>query len=369
MPGSPRGEGLCVESVSLARGDRRILDGVGFDLRRGRLLAVVGPSGAGKSSLLAALAGFDPPDAGSVHFDGQDLAGLDPALRGIGMSFDDAALHEHLTVFENLESAVLARGEPADRRASRVKSIAESLGIEPLLGRRPSVLSAGERRRVAVGRVFIRAPRLALLDEPFANLDRTNRLVIRRLVRDLQRSSGTTTIVVTHDPTDALAIADDMLVLVNGRVRAHGPATEVFARPADLEIAQMVDDLGMHVVEHTPGAQEPGLLVAPAFDERLAQRLAAAGLEGRVLLGMRPWQVRAGSPREPSVALEARVLAIEPAGLFADAIAVRPDGRTLRARVPARAAQELPIGEVARFHVHEVDIHLFGGPWPGRRID
>ncbi|MFM7051396.1 MAG: ABC transporter ATP-binding protein [Planctomycetota bacterium] len=369
MAASPRGDGLCVESVSLSRGGRRILDSVGFGLGRGRLLAVVGPSGAGKSSLLAALAGFDPPDEGSVSFDGQDLAALDPSLRGIGMSFDDAALHEHLTVFENLESAVLARGEAADRRASRVKSIAESLGIEPLLRRRPSMLSAGERRRVAVGRVFIRAPRLALLDEPFANLDRTNRLVIRRLVRDLQRSSGTTTIVVTHDPTDAMAIADDMLVLVDGRVRAHGTAAAVFARPSDLETAQLVDDLGMHVVEHRPGAQEPGLLVAPAFDEHLAELQAAAGTQGTVLLGVRPWQVRSGAPRAPSVAIEARVLAVEPAGLFADAIAVRHDGRTLRARVSARAAQELPIGEVARFHVHEVDIHLFGGPWPGRRID
>ncbi|MFZ9914473.1 MAG: TOBE domain-containing protein [Phycisphaerales bacterium] len=92
-------------------------------------------------------------------------------------------------------------------------------------------------------------------------------------------------------------------------------------------------------------------------------------MQGSVLLGVRPWQVRFGAPRAPSIALDARVLAIEPAGLFADVIAVRADGRTLRARVSAVAAQELPIGEPARFHVHEEDVHLFASPWPGRRID
>ncbi|MFZ9880928.1 MAG: TOBE domain-containing protein [Phycisphaerales bacterium] len=101
----------------------------------------------------------------------------------------------------------------------------------------------------------------------------------------------------------------------------------------------------------------------------MAARLAAARTQGSVLLGVRPWQVRFGAPRAPSIALDARVLAIEPAGLFADVIAVRADGRTLRARVSAVAAQELPIGEPARFHVHEEDVHLFASPWPGRRID
>lgn len=367
-PAPPR-EGLRVDRITVAREGRVVLEDVSFALPRGRLVAVLGPSGAGKSTLLAALAGFDRPSSGAIRFDGADWSALDACDRGIGMSFDDAALHEHLTVAENLELAALPRGEPRERTRSRVAALADTLGIGPLLGRRPSTISAGERRRVAVGRAFIRAPQLALLDEPLSNLDRANRFAIRQLVRGLQRSSGTATVVVTHDPGDALAIADDLLVLIRGRVRAFGPTREVAARPVDLEVAQLVDELGMHVVElHADGASDD-VLMAPAFVERVLAARDRAGARGAVYLGMRPWQVRIAPPRVPSIALDARLLALEPAGLFTDAIARRADGRVLRARLPDRVAQELPIGKDVRFHVHEDELHAFAAPWPGTRLE
>ena len=363
------GSGLRVSRLSFARGGREVLSDVSFDVPRGRLLAVVGASGAGKSTLLSVLAGFERPSAGAISLDGTEwTAATAPDARGIGMSFDDAALHEHLTVRENIDSAALPRDEPAERRRARVASLAGSLALTPLLDRRPATLSAGERRRVSVARAFVRSPGLALLDEPFANLDRANRFTIRQLVRELQRSTKCATIVVTHDPTDALAIADDMLVLVDGRVRALGRATEIADRPPDLACAQLVDDLGMHVVEFGSDGRAHGCVVPDEVAARLATRMKAADAQG-ALAGIRPWQIAMTAPAEPSIALEARVGAIEPAGLFADVVAIRANGRTLRARVARETAQELPIGEHAHFHMRERDLHLFAPPWPGRRID
>ena len=391
--------GLVLDGVSFERRGRRVLDSVSFTLAPGRLLAVVGASGAGKSTLLSLIAGFEPLSAGAISCMGRvwDRVGRvgdrhdtgarakvgdrhdtgaqakvgdrhdtahHGADRGIGMCFDDAALHEHLTVAENLDSAALARHEPPDRRTARVNSLAATLGLSTLLSRKPATLSAGERRRTAVGRAFIRSPDLVLLDEPFANLDRGNRFTVRQMVRELQRSTGAMAIMVTHDPTDALAIADDMLVLINGRARAHGPAVDIAARPIDIEVAQLVDDLGMHALELHGDAAPAGCSISSEF---LANARTAAN-SAHLLLGLRPWQIRAGVPQKPAISVDARIIAHEPAGLFTDVIATRADGRALRARLPAREAQELPTTGVARFHIHEEDIHIFAAPWPGRRI-
>ncbi|MEY4118808.1 MAG: hypothetical protein RLZZ116_2136 [Planctomycetota bacterium] len=354
-------DGLSLDGVSFSRGAKAIVRDVAFTLAPGRILVVLGPSGAGKSTLLALIAGFETPDSGRITCRGRDMAPLPMTDRGVGMSFDDAALHEHLTVAQNLDSAAVPRGEPRERRAARVRSIAESLGLAALLDRKPATLSAGERRRVSVGRAFIRSPEIALLDEPFANLDRGNRFTIRQMVRELQRSTGAMTVVVTHDPSDALAIADDLLVLIDGAVRAHGPAQQVAAEPPDLEVAQLVDELGMHAIEVDARGCAPGCAIPEAI------RLACPGSQPTIL-GIRPWHVRLGSAPADALRITARIIAREPAGVFADLIAVRADGRTLRARLSAPLAQDLPIGATAEFHVHREDVHLFEGSWPGRRL-
>ncbi len=361
-------DGLRVEDLSFHRGDTPVVRGVHFHLPRGRLLGVVGPSGAGKSTLLALVAGFETPSAGRIRFDGIEWTTQDACARGIGMCFDDAALHEHLTVRENIDNAALARNEPRDRRHARVENLAHTLGVHPLLDRRPHTLSAGERRRVAVGRAFIRSPQLVLLDEPFANLDRANRFAIRQLIRELQRSTHAAAIVVTHDPTDALAIVDDLLVLIDGTMRAHGAASLVAAQPVDLEVAQVVDDLGMHVIELSALGTCDDAQFAPSFLEDLMTRRACAHSRESLLLGIRPWQIHIGAPDEPSIALDAKLIAREHAGVFTDLLALRHDGRVLRARVPTHEAQELPMNTRIRFHVRERDVHIFAGPFPGTRL-
>lgn len=363
--------GLSLEGVTFSRDGRPIVRELSFSLDAGRILAVLGPSGAGKSTLLALIAGFEAPDCGAITFRGTNLVRQATPDRGIGMSFDDAALHEHLTVAQNLESAAFPRDEPRERRTARVREIAASLGIVGLLERKPSSLSAGERRRVSVGRAFIRSPKFALLDEPFANLDRGNRFTIRQMVRELQRSTGTTAIVVTHDPADALAIADDLMVLIDGTIRAYGEAESVAAAPPDLEVAQLIDELGMHAIELDEQGASAGCtvpealwLACPTSTRPTSTRPTSAP----TILGFRPWHVRLGPLPPDALGMTARLIAKEPAGVFTDLIAVRADGKTLRARLPAPLTQDLPIGTTAEFHVHREDVHIFEGPWPGRRL-
>lgn len=374
--------GLFLDGVTFSRDGKTIVRDVAFTLEAGRILAILGPSGAGKSTLLALIAGFETPDSGLIVFRGRNLVRQATSDRAVGMSFDDAALHEHLTVAQNLDSAAVPRGEPRERRTARVQSIAESLGLTELLDRKPATLSAGERRRVSVGRAFIRSPEIALLDEPFANLDRSNRFTIRQMVRELQRSTCATTIVVTHDPADALAIADDILVLIDGTVRARGSAAQIVEEPIDLEVAQLVDELGMHAIEVDARGNAPGCAIPEAVwlacptspeDAWLAcpsstDPRSTTSNSRPTLLGIRPWHVRLGAGPPDSLRITARVIAMEPAGVFTDLIAVRADGRTLRARLATPLAQDLPIGTTTEFHVHREDVHLFAGPWPGRRL-
>jgi ABC-type sugar transport system ATPase subunit len=361
--------GLRVDGVSFARDARTVLDRVSFGVARGRVVAVLGPSGAGKSTLLSLIAGFERPNTGTIAFDGADWRALDPVARCVGVSFDDAALHEHLSVAENLDLAARPLGEDAATRRARVAEMARALGVEALLSRRPSSLSAGERRRVSLGRAFVRRPQLALLDEPFANLDRANRFAVRGLIRALQRSTGSTTIVVTHDPTDALAIADDLLVLVGGRVRAHGPAVAVAARPADLEVAQLVDDLGMESIALADGRAPAGCELSAAFAASVASRLAAHGLR-EARLGVSPWRLAlARSIESAALLVEATVEAKEPAGAFTDLVARLGDGTSVRARLRTEEAQDLPPGERVRLAARSEDLHLFGGPSPCIRLD
>lgn len=354
---------LTVSGLTLVRGGRAVLDCISFELAAGRLLAVVGPSGAGKSSLLAAIAGFERCSAGTINSFGTNLTAQPAAARGIGMSFDDAALHEHLTVAENIDAAARARGEPRERRASRVAALAHALGIGELLGRMPASISAGERRRVAVARAFVGGHRLVMLDEPFANLDAHNRLAVRQMIRGLKESTGASVVVVSHDASDAIAIADDVLAIADGRVLASGTADAVTHEPPSLLVAQLVDELGWNAIETDAPRGSADCEVGAALEGRLR------GFETkrRVILAVSPWKLHADASTPWGLRFASRIAAHERAGPFTDVIALRPDRSVVRARLSPQAAQELPIGATVWLHARDEDIHLFLAPWPGVR--
>ena len=211
----------------------RALDGLSLEVADGELLVLAGPSGSGKTTLLRLIAGLDEPTSGSIHLDGQNLAGVPPRKRDVALVFQNLALYEHLTVEQNLAfGASLKNGEwwtwrrTSPETKERIRWAANLLGIERLLDRRPAELSGGEQQRVAIGRAIIRRPKVLLLDEPLSSLDQPLRRKLRGELKQLQRELGVTTIYVTHDEPDALALAHRVAVIERGRLVRVGTPDE-----------------------------------------------------------------------------------------------------------------------------------------------
>ncbi|SDI11431.1 sn-glycerol 3-phosphate transport system ATP-binding protein/multiple sugar transport system ATP-binding protein [Actinokineospora alba] len=240
---------LGAHKVFHARGARvTALDGIDLEAKDGELLVIVGPSGSGKSTLLRAVAGLEPLDAGQVLIGDRDVTSVPPGRRDVAMVFQEAALFPHLSVAANIGIGERARG--ANRRAveARVRSVAETLAVDHLLGRMPGELSGGERQRVALARVMIRTPAVCLLDEPLASVDAELRLRMRGEIRTVQRSLGVPMVHVTHDQVEAMAMGDRVAVMDAGRVLQCDTPAEVYARPATMAVARGFGPLPMNLL-------------------------------------------------------------------------------------------------------------------------
>lgn len=234
--------GVAFDSVSktYARGIRA-LEPLSAEFPAGEITCLMGPSGSGKSTALRLIAGLEEPSSGVIRLGGRLVNDVPPHLRGVGMAFQSPALYPHLNVFENIAFSMRARGVSDGEIRSRVQRVAEQLRIGELLRRRPSTLSGGEKQRVALGRVLAARPAVILLDEPFSNLDT---ILLRELRRDalaLLRESNATVILVTHDPAEALAMADRVAVIDKGRLLQFAPVAEVIEQPATPEVAQLLE--------------------------------------------------------------------------------------------------------------------------------
>ena len=232
------------------------LDGVDLDVADGELLAVLGPSGCGKTTLLRLIAGFEPPDAGTITLAGQTVAGpgriVPPEKRRVGIVVQDHALFPHLTVAGNVGYGLprgRGRNDPArpglrdpNAVAARIAEVLAMVGMPDLGDRYPAELSGGQQQRVAIARALAPQPRVVLLDEPFANLDAALRGRIRLEVAAILRAAGATVVLVTHDQEEALSLADRVAVLNAGRLAQVGPPDEVYRSPADPFVARFVGD-------------------------------------------------------------------------------------------------------------------------------
>lgn len=227
---------LELRDVSVAFGGTRAVDGVDLAVADGTVLAVLGPSGCGKSTLLRAVAGLEPA-TGTIAWDGADLAGTPTHRRGFALMFQDGQLFDHLTVARNVGYAQRLRGLGRAAVRAEVEELLDLVGLDGYADRLPRTLSGGERQRVALARSLAAKPRLLLLDEPLSALDTSLRV---RLAADLRRiltASGTTALLVTHDQDEAFAVADRLAVMRAGRIVQEGPTAEVWAAPADADIA------------------------------------------------------------------------------------------------------------------------------------
>jgi iron(III) transport system ATP-binding protein len=218
----------------------RAVDGVSLEVKGGELVTLLGPSGCGKTTALRIIAGFETPTSGRVLIDGQDVSRLPPHARNTAMVFQSYAIFPHLTVAENVAFGLQMRGLPHAAMASRVQAILELVGLVGLERRSPEQLSGGQQQRVALARAIITEPRVLLFDEPLSNLDAKLREQMRGEVRKLQRRLGITSLYVTHDQAEAMALSDRIVVMDAGRVQQDGPPLEIYARPANRFVADFI---------------------------------------------------------------------------------------------------------------------------------
>jgi iron(III) transport system ATP-binding protein len=256
---------LEVNALTLDYGALRAVDNVSFAIERGTILCLLGASGSGKSSVLRLLAGLERPTSGQIMIDDDAVAGdgvfVEPERRRVGMVFQDFALFPHLTVKGNVAFGIRGRTRPDVD--SMVGTLLTDVGLAERASSYPHMLSGGERQRVALARALAPKPQILLMDEPFSSLDARLRDQVRQQTIDLLRRSGTTTILVTHDPGEALRVADRIGVLSHGRLVQCGTATEIYRHPCS---PQMAHSFG--AVNTMAGAVENGALRTPLGDFR-----------------------------------------------------------------------------------------------------
>ncbi|HXX86800.1 MAG TPA: ABC transporter ATP-binding protein [Casimicrobiaceae bacterium] len=218
---------------------------VSLDVQPGEFLTLLGPSGCGKTTTLRMIAGFERPDAGRIFFGGQDVTGLPANDRGIGFVFQNYALFPHLSIFENIAYGLRVRGQTPEAIARAVGEVLALVGLSGYEQQFPAQLSGGEQQRVALARAIVIHPRVLLFDEPLSNLDAKLRVQMRAEIRDLQRRLAITTVYVTHDQEEAMAVSDRIAVMSRGSIVQLGTAQDLYHRPASMFVAQFIGRVNM----------------------------------------------------------------------------------------------------------------------------
>jgi iron(III) transport system ATP-binding protein len=229
-----------LERIGKRYGDAWVLRGVDLEIRGGDFYTFLGPSGCGKTTLLRIVAGFAYPDEGELYLDGEPVKDLPPWKRGTGMVFQNYALWPHMTVFDNVAFGLRERRIGRAEVRERVAAALAQVGLAGMESRRPSQLSGGQQQRVALARTLVIQPRLLLLDEPLSNLDAKLRQEMRLELNKLQRDLGTTTIYVTHDQEEALALSTRIAVMSGGRIVQEGSPREIYESPQSRFVADFV---------------------------------------------------------------------------------------------------------------------------------
>ena len=331
--------------------------GVSLHIRVGEFYTFLGPSGCGKTTLLRVIAGFAFPDEGSVWLDSELVTALPPWKREVGMVFQSYAIWPHMTVFENVAFGLRERGVPRGEIQRRVGEALRMVNLEGMDARRPSQLSGGQQQRVALARTLVVQPRVLLLDEPLSNLDARLRAQMRIELLKLQRDLGITTVYVTHDQEEALALSTRIAVMSAGAVIQEGTPREIYETPSERFVAEFVgasNVLGAEVRHATPEALVARLDLGP--EVRVSGGLEQPPLSPHILLTIRPEAIDILPPEYPSGhrnRLEGRVIAsafqgaaiqyeVEVLGSLLRASVTNPKGKRLFQRGEVVAVEFAP---------------------------
>jgi inositol-phosphate transport system ATP-binding protein len=325
------------------------LNPVDLDIAAGELVAFLGPSGCGKTTTLLLIAGIYRATSGEIYFDEAQVDHLHPRDRDVGMVFQSYALYPHFTLFDNIAFPLAIQRQPKAETRTRVTRVAEMLGIGDILERRPSQVSGGQQQRAALARALVKQPQILLLDEPLSNLDAQIRLQARGEIRRLQRQMGITSILVTHDQAEALAMADRVAVFREGRLEQFDTPHGLYHTPANTFVAGFVGHPPMNLIE--------GEVTDDAFRAG-GLRVPLRAPSGRATLGLRPEAIRLGGDVVGEVSI-AEVLGRE------TLLTVDLDGG-VQLKVLVAEADAVPPGTKVGLDLSDAHPHLFGED--GRRI-
>lgn len=284
---------LALKNVVKRFGTYEIIHNASLDVADGEFVVFVGPSGCGKSTLLRMIAGLETISGGEIHIGGTIVNDVEPADRGIAMVFQSYALYPHMTVEENLAFGLRMTGNPKKDTERRVQRVADILQIKELLNRRPRQLSGGQRQRVAIGRAIVREPQVFLFDEPLSNLDAELRVQMRVEIARLHKELGATMIYVTHDQTEAMTLADKIVVLRGGNIEQIGAPLDLYDNPANQFVAGFVGSPKMNFMSaEVVEARSQTITVALSNQGNVPITLPVENFEPcigeKVTLGIRP---------------------------------------------------------------------------------
>ena len=338
------GAAVRLDGVTRNWGATQALAGISLHVAAGSFCVLLGPSGCGKTTCLRIVAGLEQASGGRVEIGGRDVTALPPAQRGLAMVFQSYALFPHLSVAENILFGLRARSVPGPERIRRLDRAVEILGIGALLQRRPGQLSGGQQQRVALGRAIVAEAPVCLMDEPLSNLDAQLRAEMRREILALQRRLGITMLYVTHDQTEAMGMADQVILLRHGRIEQDAPPAELYARPATSFAAGFIGTPPMNLFPLGADGRLAGIAIAPP-------RPAAT------LAGIRPESLRLAPSGLPAQVTHAEYLGADTILACRAGFASQAGDHPFLARLPGRT--DIAPGQRVHFAYDAADVHLF----------
>ncbi|MCC5954604.1 MAG: ABC transporter ATP-binding protein [Natronohydrobacter sp.] len=355
---------LSLENIVKRYKSETVLDGVSLDVARGETLVLFGPSGAGKTVLLRLIAGVIDPDEGRIAIGGQDMTGVEPEDRGLGMAFQNFALFPHMDARKNIAAPLTARRMDKASMAETVSRVARMLKIEHVLHHKPKELSNGQKQRTSLARALAAAPDVLLLDDPLRNVDAKLRFEMRLELPRLLKSQGATVIYVTQDYKEAMALGDTIAVLDAGQIHQIGTPEDIYLRPATVEIARLFGDPVINLLDVTPQMVD-GRVQAMLSGVAVPLGAAFEQAVGRdCTLGIRAEALKF-VPADTAGAIPVTIETEAPLNEKTITLALTRNGREVMISRPA--TQEAPSMGVAHVLPDPSSLHLFERA-TGRRI-
>ena len=309
-----------LENLSKHFGVVKAVDNINLEMKDGEFISLVGPSGCGKTTTLRLIAGLETPTSGEIYFDGRTVSQVPPGRRNVAMVFQSYAIYPHMTVLDNIAFPLEARGVAKKERVKMAKEAAEFVQIEELLNRKPAQLSGGQRQRVALARAIVRRPSVYLMDEPLSNLDAKLRVFMRAELKRMHQRLKVTTIYVTHDQVEAMAMSDRVAVMNDGVLQQVGTPDELYSCPGNQWVAGFIGSPPMNLIDCTLTERNglkclgTGEFSIP-LEDGLADEVRRKATSANLVFGVRPEHLSVHKERKTD-SLEAEVYALEPLGEY-----------------------------------------------------